>query len=64
MFPTPNAGGSHWGGTLQELGGSGNPYRGTPEASRKIEPAEWEAMMGFAIGWTDCAGSEMPSTQG
>ena len=51
---TPNAGGDHWGGTLQELGGSGNQYRGTELANRKIIPEEWEARMGFPEGWTDC----------
>lgn len=63
MYPTPNAGGSHWGGTWQELGGAGNWLRDTTEASAKIHPEEWEWMMGWPIGWTDLQPLEMDKFQ-
>ena len=53
MFPTPNAGSEKWGGTFQELGGSGNSFRGTELASMHICPQFLEALMGFPITWTD-----------
>ena len=52
--PTPNAGSSHWGGSWRELGGSGNPLRGTEFGTLKIHPWEWEWMMGYPRDWTDC----------
>lgn len=61
MLPTPNAGSDHWGGSWRELGGSGNPLRGTPLGTAKIHPWEWEWMMGFPKDWTACAHSETRS---
>jgi hypothetical protein len=53
MVPTANAMRGHNAGTFQELGGSGNIYRGGQIASIRINPAYWEWLMGWPIGWTD-----------
>jgi len=52
MIPTPNAGSNHWGGTLQELGGSGNIYRGTEIGRLKICPRWTEQRMDFPTDWS------------
>lgn len=61
MLPTPNAGNDHWGGRLDELGGSGNVFRGTEIGRARINPRWMERMMGYPPGWTDCEPSAMPS---
>jgi hypothetical protein len=58
---TLNAGSNKSRFTWQELGGSGNPYRGTEFGRTKIHPWEWEWMMGFPKDWTALAGLETPS---
>ena len=60
---TPNAGNSKWRFTWQELGGSGNPYRGTEFGRTKIHPWEWEWMMGYPKDWTALVTSETPSSR-
>ena len=56
-FPTPTACQGHNTGTIQEWGGTGNPYRnGGPKAgqiSGLLNPPWVEWLMGFPIGWTD-----------
>jgi hypothetical protein len=60
-FPTPNAGSSHWGGTMQEWGGSGSWVRDFPElASGQLNPEWVEWLMGFPPGWTDLEDSATP----
>jgi hypothetical protein len=54
MLPTPNAGNDHWGGRLDEWGGSTNPFRGTELGKLRVNPSWSEEIMGFPIGWTDC----------
>ena len=61
--PTPNAGNSHSGGRLDELGGSGNPFRGTEIGRLPLNPCWVEEVMGYPIGWTDLRDSETPSCQ-
>jgi hypothetical protein len=60
-LPTPNTHGGKNSGRWDELGGSGNPFRGTPLASVAIQPWQYEWMMGFPIGWSDCAVSATAS---
>lgn len=52
-LPTPMAGNNHWGGRLDELGGSGNPFRGTEIGRLRLNPCWVEELMGWPIGWTD-----------
>lgn len=52
MIPTPNAGNDHWGGRLDELGGSTNPFRGTELGRLRINPCWYEELMGWPIDWT------------
>jgi hypothetical protein len=59
-LPTPMAGNDHWGGRLDELGGSSNPFRGTQIGKLPINPCWTEARMGFPTGWTDLEPSETP----
>lgn len=59
LYPTPNAVTNHNNGRLDEWGGSGNPFRGTPEGRGSLNPAWVEWLMGFPIGWTDCDASVM-----
>ena len=56
-LPTPNTHGVNNDGRWSELGGQGNPFRGTPMASVRIQPWQYEWMMGFPIGWTDLGDS-------
>lgn len=58
LLPTPNAGNDHWGGRLDELGGSGNVFSGTEIGRARINPRWMERMMGYPPGWTDCEPSE------
>ena len=60
MWPTPTAGNEHWGGRLDEWGGSSNPFRGTEIGKLRINPCWVEELMGFPAGWTDCADLETP----
>lgn len=55
MWPTPNAGSSRWGGSMQEWGGSKNWVRKElPEmATGPLNPMWVEWLMGFPLGWTD-----------
>ena len=55
---TPNAGSDHWGGRLDEMGGSSNPFRGSELGKMKLNPCWQEERMGFPIGWTDLEHSE------
>ena len=52
-IPTMNAGNAHWGGRLDELGGSGNPFRGTEIGKLPLNPCWTEEVMGWPIDWTD-----------
>jgi hypothetical protein len=60
MLPTPNAGNDHWGGRLDEWGGSTNPFRNTEIGRLRLNPCWTEELMGFPPGWTDCEPSETP----
>jgi len=53
MIPTPMAGNDHWGGRLDELVGSGNPFRGTEIGRLRLNPCWVEELMGWITGWTD-----------
>jgi hypothetical protein len=53
FFPTPNAGTEKWRGQVQELGGSGNPFRGEPLGKLFLNPCFLEWMNGVPITWTD-----------
>jgi hypothetical protein len=54
MWPTPNSGSTHWGGTMQEWGGSKNWVRKEmPElASGALNPTWVELLMGWPRDWT------------
>lgn len=52
-LPTPNAGNTHWGGTLDEWGGSTNPFRQTEIGRLPLNPCWVEQLMGWSTGWTD-----------
>ena len=60
-LPTPNAGNDHWGGRLDEYGGSTNPFRGTEIGQSRLNPCWVEELMGYPIGYTDLEHSETPS---
>jgi hypothetical protein len=62
-WPTPCHGSSHWGGTFQEVGGSGNKLRGTPIGKLYVNPDFWESLMGWPIGWTGTAPLETAKTR-
>lgn len=62
-WPTPCHGSSHWGGTFQEVGGSQNKLRGTPIGKLYVNPAFWESLMGWPIGWTGTAPLETDKTR-
>jgi len=53
MIPTPMAGNDHWGGRLDELGGSGNAFLGTEIGRLRLNPCWIEELMGWPIDWTD-----------
>jgi hypothetical protein len=53
MIPTPMAGNDHPGGRLDELGGSGNAFRGTEIGRLRLNPCWIEELMGWPIDWTD-----------
>jgi hypothetical protein len=61
-WPTPNAVMGHNSGRLDELGGSGNPFRGTEMGRQRLNPAFVEALMGLPPGWSlptiGCGASE------
>lgn len=59
MLPTPNAGNDHWGGRLDEYGGSTNPFRGHEIGRLRLNPSWIEELMGYPIGYTDCGPSEI-----
>ncbi len=59
-LPTPMKGNSHWGGRLDEWGGSSNPFRGTELGQLRLNPCWTEELMGFPIGWTELELSETP----
>jgi hypothetical protein len=59
LIPTPQAGSTHWAGTLQELGGTGNLYRGTEIGKLKISPRWTEQRMDFPTDWTSLKPLEM-----
>ena len=50
-------------GTLQEYGGSNNPYRGSEDSKQYLSPSLVEWMMGFPEGWTDFGCSATASSQ-
>ena len=52
-LPTPMRGNDHWGGRLDEWGGSSNPFRGTELGQLRLNPCWVEELMGFPIGWTE-----------
>lgn len=54
-WPTPCHGSSRWGGTFQEVGGSQNKLRNTAIGKLYVNPAFWESLMGWPIGWTGIA---------
>lgn len=62
-WPTPCHGSSHWGGTFQEVGGSGNKLRNSPIGKLYVNPDFWENLMGWPIGWTGTAPLETAKTQ-
>lgn len=51
-WPTPNAVQGNNSGRLDELGGRGNPYRGTEMGKAKLNPNFVDWMMGWPVGWT------------
>lgn len=63
-WPTPCAGGSHWGGTWVELGGSKNWMRNHPLGKGQVNPRFWEWMLGYPKDFTvlDAEHSETPSS--
>jgi hypothetical protein len=63
MVPTPMAGNTHWGGRLDELGGSSNPFRGTEVGKLKLNPRWTEQLMGWITDWTDLKPLEMDKFQ-
>ena len=63
FLPTPNAGNSHWGGRLDEWGGSTNPFRGTEIGCLRLNPCWVEELMGFPVDWTALNVSEIPSSR-
>ena len=60
FLPSPTR--SVRGGTLQEYGGSNNPWRGSKDSKRYLSPSLVEWMMGFPEGWTDFASSATASS--
>jgi len=62
-WPTPCHGSSHWGGTFQEVGGSGNKLRNTPTGKLYVNPDFWESLMGWPIGWSGTAPLETARTR-
>lgn len=62
FWPTPCHGSPKWGGTFQEVGGSLNKLRGTPIGKLYVNPAFWESLMGWPIGWTGTAPLETAKT--
>ena len=54
QWPTPNAISGHQSGTMGETGGSGNPFRGTPLKTAKLNPNFVDWLMGWPPGWTAC----------
>ena len=52
MFPTPTAGNDHSGGTIQEWGGKGNPFRTGDEFRGSLNPDWVEWLMNWPVGWT------------
>lgn len=56
LLPTPNACSCHNNGRLDEWGGTGNPFRGTPEGRMLLNPDWVEVLMGFPRGWTTISG--------
>lgn len=61
ILPTPNACMGNNNGRLDEWGGSGNPFRGTPEGRGCLSPLWVEWLIGFRAGWTDLDASVMQS---
>lgn len=64
-WPTPCAGGSHWGGTWAELGGSCNWMRNHPYGKMQVNPRFWEWMLGYPKDFTalDAVPSATPSSR-
>lgn len=62
-WPTPCHGSNRWGGTFQELGGSGNKLRSTPTGKLYVNPDFWENLMAWPIGWTGTAPLATDKTQ-
>lgn len=63
MIPTPNAGGSHWNGRLDELGGSNNVFRGSDIGKLRLNPVWIEIIQGFPPGFTDSKDWETRKSQ-
>lgn len=65
FWPTPCAGGDHWGGTWVELGGSKNWMRHHPLGKQQVNPGFWEWLLGFPKDFTalDAAPSATPSSR-
>ena len=63
MLPTPNAWSSHWGGRLDELGGSNNIFRGTYIGKLMLNPVWMEHIMGFPTDFTASKHSETPKSR-
>lgn len=62
MADAEHGGGGHCVGRLDEMGGSGNPYRGTEIGKMYLDPSFLEWLMGFPIGHTESEPSETPSS--
>jgi hypothetical protein len=70
MYPTPTHMGHHNGGRMNEWGGSGSRSKlhqmvkdghlSSQDINGKLNPMWVEWLMGFPLGWTDCAVSETP----
>ena len=62
QWPTATVPNEHCVGRLDEWGGK-NPWRGTKEGKKKLNPLFVEWLMGFPIGWTDLEPVETQSSR-
>jgi hypothetical protein len=62
MWPTPQACDSKRGADARDRPGSGGPNLSHAVGGGQLNPTWVEWLMGFPLGWTDCAASETPSS--
>jgi hypothetical protein len=61
LWPTPQACDSKRGADARDRPGSGGPNLSHAVGGGQLNPTWVEWLMGFPLGWTDCAASETPS---